>query len=215
MNFNSLLVLFLVISANAVILLGICFLGIKFSKINEIHLIRMKQYFYSMLSTVMISCVFPTVFATVLFVGLFFFYRYAIFKRDAFRLQGLYQAYDENKPITKFSRIFHTSQGEIGTIKIEKDYLYSFDRYLNNAVYLCIFYCTNETLGPETPILYGIEFFVAITALFVLIAKLIYNLSVSTPSSVFYLCPDLSYIPVVLIALLFYGLATFIFTTTL
>ena len=215
MNFNSLLVLFLVISANTVILLGICFLGIKFSKINEIHLIRMKQYFYSMLSTVMISCVFPTVFAAVFFVGMFFFYRYAIFKRDAFQLQGLYQAYDENKPITKFSRIFHTSQREIGTVKIEKDYLYSFDRYLNNTIYLFVFYCIKDTAGPETPVLYALEFFVAITALFIPIAKVTYNLSLTTSTSAFYLSPNLSYIPVVFGGLLFYGLATFIFTTTL
>jgi hypothetical protein len=63
--------------------------------------------------------------------------------------------------------------------------------------------------------LYGIEFFIGMTALYIVIAKIIYNISLSTPKSLFFSCPNLSYIPVVFSGLLFYGIAILIFINTL
>lgn len=219
MNFNSLIALILAISINTICLSVICFLGIKFSKIREINLINMKQYFYPMLTTVTISCFFPTILAAISFIVLFFFYRFVIFKKTAFQIQQIYELYGENMefspPITKISRVFCLDKTRKGTGRIKKEYLYTFDKYLNNTIYIFIFYCINEASGPETPILYGFEFFIAVTALFIMFAKLIYKLSVSTPSSLFFLCPNLSYIPVALIGLLFYIIAIFMFKSTL
>ena len=67
----------------------------------------------------------------------------------------------------------------------------------------------------ENIILYAFEFFIAMTALYIFIAKWIYHLSLSTPNSLFFLCPNLSYIPVILFGLLFYGITILIFITTL
>ena len=209
----------MIILSNIIVLLAICFLGIRFSKIRILNVIYMRQYFYSMLSTVSISCLFPTTVAAVLFIALFFLYRKVIFKNDALEIQRIYLLYDGkvhlSPPIKKFSCVFQCKYTGTETKSVSKDYLYTFYQYLNNAIYIFVFYCVKGMERPPNAVLYGVEFFIAITALFIIIAKLVYYLSLTTPSSLFFLSPRLSYIAVALSGLLFYGVAILIFMTTL
>ena len=67
-----------------------------------------------------------------------------------------------------------------------------FSKYLNNSVYLFIFYYVKEgATAGNSSVIYAIEFFIAATALFVIIGKLVYHLSLKTPSSLFFLNPVL------------------------
>ena len=216
---DSLLILALIILLNMIIVLIICFLGIRFAKIRILTVIHMRQYFITMLSTGLISCYFSPLIATVLYIALFFLYRKLIFKKDALEEQHIYSLYNGDihlsPPIQKISLIFQCQYIGSETESLSKEYLYSFSRYLDSAVYIFIFYCINGMEHPENAIIYGINFFLAITTLFIVIAKLVYHLSLWTPTSLFFLSPKLSYIPVILVALLFYGVAVMIFMATL
>ena len=218
MNFNSFLGLMLIILANILILLMISFFGVKFGKLKEENLINIQQYFFTMLSTVVLCFFFSTILAAFLYIALFFLYRNKIFRKNAFRIQEICQQYDEvvhlAPPIKSFSSLFRRPPVAAETENLEKIYLYKFEKYSNQAIYIFIFYCLRNTAGPENALLYGFEFFIAITALFIVLAKVIYHLSLFNPGP-FYLCPNLSYIPVVFGGLLFYGIATFMFLTTL
>ena len=215
---ESLIVLTLTILLNAIVLFLISFLGIKFAKIRNETVIYMKQYFISMLSTVIISCLFPPVIIAVLFIALFFLYRMVIFRKDAAKLHSIYTMYESgiNPPQIKcFSDIFDLYKQQTTTEIISREYQYSFSSYLNNTIYIFIFYCANGMYQPENIILYGLEFFIVITALYIGVAKLTYNLAVSSPTSPFFLSPTLSYIPVVLAGVLIYTLAIIMFISTI
>lgn len=185
MLIDSLIALALIILSNVIVLSAICIIGTKFSKINTLCAIRIRQYFLSTLSTSIACCFLPTHVAAILFIALFFVYRKVLFINDSFH---------------KVS---------------DKECLYSFSQYINSAPYIFIFYCVKFAEQPQNTLIYGLEFFIAITALFIIIAKLIYKLSVSTPTSPFFLCSNLSYIPVAFVGVLYYVIAAFIFISTL
>ena len=215
---ESLIVLTLTILLNAIVLFLISFLGIKFAKIRNETVIYMKQYFISMLSTVIISCLFPPVIIAVLFIALFFLYRMVIFRKDAAKLHSIYTMYENGidpPQIKCFSDIFDLYRQQTTTEITSREYQYPFSSYLNNTVYIFVFYCANGMYQPENTILYGLEFFIVITALYIGVAKLTYNLAVSSPTSPFFLCPTLSYIPVVLAGVLIYTLAIIMFIHTM
>ena len=217
---NNMTALAVIILSNIIVLFFIYLLGIKFRKIRVTNIIHMRQYFLTMLSTVILGCLFPTLIAVGLFLILFFLYRMVIFKNDALQLQYVYSKYNGSvhlsPSIKSFSYIFLPYK-PMGTEKepLKREYRYTFSKYINNVIYIFVFYCAKGTARPENTILYGFEFFVAITTLYVVIAKLIYHLSLTTPNSLFFLCPNLSYIPVALVGLMFYGVATLMFMSTL
>ena len=66
-------ILFLLI-VNVIILFLISYIGIMFSKLNKLNAIHIRQYFVSMLSTVVISAFLPTVIAAAIFLVLFFLF---------------------------------------------------------------------------------------------------------------------------------------------
>lgn len=216
---NNLIVSFMIILSNIIILLLVCFLGIKFSKIRVLDVIYMRQYFYTMLSTVTISCLLPTIVAAVLYIVLFFLYKRVLFRNYAFEIQRIYLLYGGEvhraSPIQKFSCVFKLRNTRTETGYLCRDYQYTFSKYLNNTIYIFVFYCIKGMEQPTNAIIYGLEFFVAMTALFVIVSKLIYNLALTTPSSLFFLSPTLAYLPVVFSGVLFYGIAILIFITTL
>ena len=209
----------IVILSNLIVLLTICFWGIRLAKIRILNIIYMRQYFISMLSTVIISYLLPPTIAAILFIAIFLLYRKVIFKNDSLEVQRIYVLYDGevqlSPPIPKFSCIFNCKYMGTESTSVSKDYLYSFSQYLYNAIYIFVFYCAKGVEHPGNTVLYGLEFFIAITALFLVIAKSTYHLFLSSPTSLFFLQPNLSYIPVILIGILFYGLAILIFITTL
>lgn len=215
---ETLIVLTLTVLLNMIVLFLISFLGIKFAKIRNETAIYMKQYFISMLSTVIISCFFSPVIVAILFIALFFLYRMVIFRKDAAKLHSIYAMYESgiNPPRIKcFSDIFDLYRQQTTTEIISREYQYSFSSYLNNTVYIFVFYCANGMYQPENTILYGLEFFIVITALYIGVAKLTYNLAVSSPRSPFFLSPTLSYIPVVLAGIVIYTLAIIMFISTI
>lgn len=220
MFYNSLITSALIILSNIIILFLICFLGIKFEKLQILNIIHIRQYFFSMLSTVIIGFLFSPLIAMALFIILFFLYKMVIFKNDAFEIQRIYSFYNGSAPlsppITNFSCVFIPYKCvKKKTEYLKKEYRYTFSQYLNNAIYIFVLYCVKDMEAFENTILYAIEFFIAMTALYIFIAKWIYHLSLSTPNSLFFLCPNLSYIPVILFGLLFYGITILIFITTL
>ena len=216
MLYNSFYALIFIILSNTIALLIICFLGIKLAKIRSLNAIHIRQYFISMLSTVILGCLFPTMIATILFLILFFLYRAVIFKNDSFEVQHIYSEYNgSSPPVKKFSHIFHLYKHIEKNEPLNNDYRYTFSQYLNNTIYIFIFYCIKNIEITERTMLYGIEFFIGMTALYIVIAKIIYNISLSAPKSLFFLCPNLSYIPVIFSGLLFYGIAILIFINTL
>ena len=76
MLYNSFYALIFIILSNTIALLIIGFLGIKLAKIRLLNAIHIRQYFISMLSTVILGCLFPTMIATILFLILFFLYHH-------------------------------------------------------------------------------------------------------------------------------------------
>ena len=171
-----------------------------------------------MLSTVVISALLPTIIAAVLFLVLFFIYRTVIFRRDSLEEQRIYSLCDgdvDSQLIKNFHELWFFKNEDNRAVSLNSEYFYSFSRYINNAGYIFLFYCTKNVINSENTILFGIEYFVAFTALFIVLGKTIYHLSLNTPSSLFFLCPNLSYIPVVLPGLLFYFLAVLIFLNIL
>ena len=58
----SILLILIVLIINIVLLFLISYIGIKFSKLNKLNAIHIRQYFVSMLSTVVISAFLPTQF---------------------------------------------------------------------------------------------------------------------------------------------------------
>ena len=111
MLIDSLIALALIILSNVIVLSAICIIGTKFSKINTLCAIRIRQYFLSTLSTSIACCFLPTHVAAILFIALFFVYRKVLFINDSFH---------------KVS---------------DKECLYSFSQYINSAPYIFIFYC--------------------------------------------------------------------------
>lgn len=217
---NSLITSALIILSNIIILFLICILGIKFKKIRILDTIYIRQYFFSMISTVIIGCLFSPIIATALYIIFFFLYRIVIFKDDAFEIQCIYSLYNGSihlsPPIKNLScvlRPYNCMEKKTGYLK--KEYRYTFSQYSNSAIYIFILYCVKDMGALENPILYGFEFFIAMTLLYIFLAKWLYHLSLSTPNSLFFLCPKLSYIPVILFGLLFYGISILIFITTL
>ena len=211
----SILLLLIVLIINIVVLFVISYIGIKFSKLNKLNAIHIRQYFVSMLSTVVISALLPTIIAAVLFLGLFFIYRNVFFRKDSLEEQRIYSLCDGDvdsyQPIKTFHELWFFKYEDNREIALQSKYLYSFSRYINNAGYIFLFYCAKNIINSGNTIFFGIEYFLAFTALFILLGKAVYHLSLNTPSSLFFLCPNLSYIPVVLSGLLFYFLAILIF----
>ena len=209
----------LLLIVNVIILFLISYIGIMFSKLNKLNAIHIRQYFVSMLSTVVISAFLPTVIAAAIFLVLFFLYRMVIFRRDSLEEQRIYSLYDGKvdkcRPIKNFHEFWFFKYEDNQALSLQREYRYSFSRYLNNVCYIFLFYCAKDVVNSGNAILFGIEYFVAVTALFVVLAKAVYHLSLNTPSSLFFLCPNLSYIPVVLSGLLFYFLAILIFLNIL
>ena len=191
------------------------YIGIKFSKLNKLNAIHIRQYFVSMLSTIVISAFLPTIIAVSLFLVLFFIYRNLIFRRDSLEEQLIYSLCDGDvdrcQPIRSFQEMWFFKYEDNREVALQSEYLYSFSRYINNAGYIFLFYCTKNVINSGNTILFGIEYFLAFTALFVVLAKVVYHLSLNTPSSLFYLCPTLSYISVAFGGVLFYFLAILIF----
>lgn len=215
----SILLLLVVLIINIVLLFLISYIGIKFSKLNKLNAIHIRQYFVSMLPTVVIGAFLPTIIAASLFLVLFFLYRNVIFRRDSLEKQRIYSLcngdVDRCQTIRSFQEMWFIKYEDNRKVALQSEYLYSFSRYINNAGYLFLFYCAKNVINSENTILFGIEYFVAFTALFVVLAKVVYHLSLNTPSSLFFLCPNLSYIPVVLSGLIFYSLVILIFLNIL
>ena len=218
MSFESLSAFLIIILINIIVLLLVCFIGIKLAKIRKLNVIYIRQYFISMLSTLAIALFCPTILAVPIFILLYFLYRGVIFKKDTVEIQKIYSLHNGDvnlaPPIQKLSWALLYKHEENDGGAVDKEYCYSLSQYLNNSIYIFIFYCIKNTSNPENTVLYAIEFFVAMTALFIVIGKVIYRLSLATPSSLFFLCPTGSYIPVVIAGVLFYFLTIVIFIHT-
>ena len=216
---KGLMTLVFIMLVNTIILLSMCFLGILLHKIRTLNVIQMKQYFITTSSTCIIACLFPPLVTTMLFIVLFFIYKYWLFKNDAYTIQYIYALYNDEvhlaPTLNKFSEVFERKYEHKSREFLKKDYLYSFSRYLNGTIYIFIVYCIRGTVQPEHVVLYGLEYFIVATTLFITIAKAIYHLALFAPNSLFFLCPKSSYIPVAIIAILFYGIAIFVFISTL
>ena len=216
MLIDSLIALALIILSNVIVLSAICIIGTKFSKINTLCAIRIRQYFLSTLSTSIACCFLPTHVAAILFIALFFVYRKIIFINDSLELEEIYKLHNVDfQPILKLSCVLKSEYNGTTHKVSDRGCLYSFSQYINSAPYIFIFYCVKFAEQPQNTLIYGLEFFIAITALFIIIAKLIYKLSVSTPTSPFFLCSNLSYIPVAFVGVLYYVIAAFMFISTL
>lgn len=215
----SILLLLVVLIINIVLLFVIFHIGVKFSKLNKLNAIHIRQYFVSMLSTVVISAFLPTIIAAMLFLILFLVYRNVIFKRDSLEEQRTYSLCDGDadrwQTISSFQERWFFKYEDNREVAVQSEYLYSFSRYINNAGYIFLFYCAKNVINSGNMILFGIEYFLAFTALFAVLAKAVYHLSLNTPSSLFYLSPNLSYISVAFVGLLFYFLAILIFLSIL
>lgn len=214
MSMFSIKLLLIVLIINIVIFFLISYIGIKLSKLNKLNVIHIRQYFVSMLSTVVISALLPTIIASVLFLILFFIYRNVVFRRDSLEEQRIYSFYVDVKDypqISSFQEALFFKNEDNRMVPLQRKYLYSFSRYICNAGYIFLFYCAKNAIYEGNTILFGIEYFVAFTALFIVLAKVVYHLSLTTPSSLFFLLPNLSYVPVVFSGLLFYFFAVLIF----
>ena len=216
---EKLLAAFLIISLNIIVVLIICTIGIKLSKINAINIIYIKQYLISTISTVLICCFLPTIITVIPFIILFFLYRHVIFKKYSILEQKIYTTYNGEiqfcKPIKHFSEIFYRSPKINNLTKQNKEYLYSFSLYLNNSIYIFIFYCVKGPMASECTVLYGIEFYIAIFALFIVFEKFIYHITLYSPTSPFSLCPTLAYIPTICSGIVFLTIATIMFISTI
>ncbi len=172
-----------------------------------------------MLSTVILSAFLPTIVAAPLFLVLFFIYKTVIFRRDSLLVQQVYSLCDGDmnkcQAIKNFRELWFFKYEDNREVSLHNEHLYSFFQYLNNAGYIFLFYCAKDVVNSGNAILFGIEYFVAFTTLFAVIAKAVYHLSLKTPSSLFFLSHNLSYIPVVISGLLFYFLAILIFLNIL
>ena len=211
----------LIILINSAILLVICYIGVKLSKINMLDVIIMKEHFFVTLSTVIISCVFETVVSALLFISFFFIFRKRLFRKYAFEVQRICNTYDaEANPIPaikKVSEVFRCVCSPKTNKSLDQEYTYSISRYANNAIYIFIFFCIREIENPTyatasgTAVLFEIEYFIAITALYVVMAKLVYKISFETPSSLFFGHSTLSYIPVAVAGIICYGIGIMMF----
>ena len=219
-DFELFLFTSVVILLNTIGVLAFLYVGIKLKKITEYDVIHIKQAYISTVITVVVCTLFPTLISAVLFLLFYLLLRYQVFRKDTVRLANLYDIYAGKEttypPIQRFEQVFSKKQ-KVGPIeKLDKDFLYSFSKYLNNSVYLFIFYYVKEgATAGNSSVIYAIEFFIAATALFVIIGKLVYHLALKTPSSLFFLNPNLSYIPATVVGIIYYFLVIVIFRSTL
>lgn len=211
----SLVLLLIVLVVNIVVLSLIGYIGVKFKKLDKLDAIHIRQYFVSMLSTVVMCAFLPIIIAEVLYLAFFFMYEVVIFKKDAFEKQRIYSLRDresgEFQTVESFRELFFYKYEKNPSGPLHKDYLYSFSHYVNNAGYIFMFYCAKNVVNSGNTVLFAIEYFVAFTALFVVLAKVVYHLALNTPSALFFCRPTLSYIPVAFVGLVFYTLTILIF----
>lgn len=146
---------------------------------------------------------------------LFIILRKWFFKTDERRLYMLYLKYEyHGKP---YPLIEHVTQWKdafflpIPPSKAESQFKYQFSQHIDSCASLLLLWSfrivdVSQICFP----IYALEFLVIATAIYVFVGKTIYKICLNNPSSLFYLSPGLSYIPVIFTGIVYYYIAVVI-----
>lgn len=192
---------------------------IKVKRADYYRVIRIRQKFIAFITSVYFFGLGGIAIGMVLWMISFILFRKYIFAIDARRLEELNMHYEKKgrayPMVENFDQIkkvfFKPSVKEI----THSEWNYSFVGHLDALAVLLVLCILNIATISSTPIvIYAIEFLIVATAGYILISKLVYYLALTTPSSIFFLCPKLSYIPVVFLGALYYFVAIIMLLTT-
>lgn len=194
-------------------------LMMKVKKADYYRVIKLRQALIVFIASVYFWGIGGIAIGTILWMIFFLLFRKYFFVVDARRIEELYMQYErkgrEYPLVKKFDEVknvfFVPSVKEI----TNSEGKYSFTRHLDSLtvlLFLCFF---DITTIATVPMIYIIEFLIVATAGYILLSKLVYYLEFTTPSSIFFLSPKLSYIPVILLGVLYYLVAIIMLLTIL
>lgn len=186
------------------------FIKIKIKKATWINAIDFRQNLISFSFSLFVFALLPINLAFFIWVGIYIFLREIIFRKDEIRKYQLYCKFGKNSgnpfpKIRKFSE-FNAVFFPIDDIKHRyKEFKYSFISYSNTGLCLIIsiFLKIAETSNTIN-IFYFIEVIIISSIIFMFLARFTYYISFHAPNSFSYLCERLSYIPVILVGLIYY-----------
>ncbi len=96
--------------------------------------------------------------------------------------------------------------------KIDKQFKYHFLDYVDSCAPLLVFSLLELVSFSNNPAVYIVEFLIVATIGYAFLGKIVYYLSLNAPTSVFYLSPGLSYIPVIFVGIVYYAVAIIMLT---
>ncbi len=203
------------------LMIGLFFLvflvKIKNNKSDYFSTIRMTQKLLSFNLSIFIWGVFAIHVGLILWLLLFFILRNIVFKKNAKRLQELYQNYQSCKNgyplvknMTQWKQAFFQP---LDSTKPGRQFKYQFRDHMNSSAPLLIFSFLELVSFSNNTTVYIVEFLIVATAGYVFLGQIVYHLSLNAPSSLFYLSPGLSYIPVVFIGIVYYAVAIIMLST--
>lgn len=196
---------------------------IKIKRFDYHSAIRTKQLFFNVIVTVYIFGTFALTIGFVIWVILFFMFRYAIFKKDRFILNNLYENYEKNDLpyplIMSLKSINKDINQVIQTSKIKQNTLSEFNYNFINHIYssiVPIIFCVSgiNHICETSPLFYAVEYFSLTICISVIVGKILYKAFLNSRQSLTYLCPNLSYIPVIVCEIIYYFIAIIVFRTT-
>ena len=195
-------------------------LMMKVKRADYYRIIQIRQTLIVFIASVFFWGIGGVIIGTILWMIFFVFSRKYIFAIDARRLEELYMQYEKKgreyplveKSAELINVFFNPAEKEVTAL----EWKYSFSKHLNSLIILLIL-CFLEitTISSTVLVIYVIEFLIVATAGYILISKLVYYLARTTPSSIFFLCPKGSYIPVILLGVLYYSVTIIMLLTIL
>ena len=212
---------FLIVFLICVVILGIAmlllFIKIKRRRLDNYSLIRFKQKCIVCVISALTWGILPVLVALIVWILSFFAY-YIGFRNDAWRLESLYKQYDYRGQYPLISHINECKavlKQPACKGKVAKDFRYHLMDYLPSMSLLLLLTALGVTsISRCSVMIYYIEFFTVATACFVLLCKVIYRISFSTPCSLFYLSTVPTSILLIIIGLVYYAVCFIIARST-
>lgn len=184
-----------------------------FKTANYWSVIQRWHDFLTLLSAIWIWGLFRIYIGIPVFViSIFFWWKF--FFMDGQRMTELLNYEEKGKPIP---RIEKPQQWRAAFFKPEKIHdrcsggRYCIDPCLKSTGILIMYLILGLAETSTHISVYMVEFFFVATIAYSFIGRLIYHVAMNSPTSITYLCPGLSYLPVFVVGVVYYLVAVFIF----
>lgn len=157
---------------------------------------------------------------TVLWLILFVILRQWIFRINAQRLYELYEKHEkcgsEYPVIRKVAQWKDAYFSPSPSKKTNARFKYHFSQHIASCASLLFLWMFRITCISRISIpVYVLEFLILATVIYIFVGKIIYRIALFSPSSLLYLSPGLSYIPVFFVGIVYYYIAVVILVMTL